>query len=297
MPEARRHHFVPAFFLSGFTAAGRRDEHLWVTDRTTGRRWRATPDRAAAERDFYRIDDPILSDDHVERELARLEGLAAPILKSVLASGVLPEAQEEGAILVSFLGILAVRSPGIRRSMIAYGEQHVRSLFGRMVDDRARYEQARADLERLTGRVLPPFQEMKDLVERPDVEYHLTLDRTEAVKFSFELTGYVHSLLFRRHWSLVEADAASPGFVTSDTPVPLMLRAPTASDPTYRFILSPTEITIPISRTRALIGFEEEQYVPPVADKTTVARINARTAYTAKYVYSAQRKHDFVPEP
>ena len=66
---ARSHHYVPAFYLAGFTDTGTRDGFLWVSDRETERTWRSKPDEAGCERDFYRIYLEGLRPDAVERDV------------------------------------------------------------------------------------------------------------------------------------------------------------------------------------------------------------------------------------
>ena len=41
--HARKHHYVPQFYLAGFTATGNKDGQLWVFDKETGRNWPKTP--------------------------------------------------------------------------------------------------------------------------------------------------------------------------------------------------------------------------------------------------------------
>jgi hypothetical protein len=53
----RRHHFIPQFYLAGFTDSGQRDGSLWILNREDGLRWQGTPASVAHERDFYRVDD------------------------------------------------------------------------------------------------------------------------------------------------------------------------------------------------------------------------------------------------
>ena len=55
--SARRHHYVPKFYLAGFTAEGTQDGRLFVVDQRTGKTWKSSPGGVAHERDFYRIDD------------------------------------------------------------------------------------------------------------------------------------------------------------------------------------------------------------------------------------------------
>lgn len=79
MTTPKLHHYVPRFYLSRFTGA---DSRLQVWDKKSDRVFSSTPDRIAAENNFYRFTDltgaakdPLL----IEKELARVEGQASSI--------------------------------------------------------------------------------------------------------------------------------------------------------------------------------------------------------------------------
>ena len=52
----RKHHFVPAFYLAGFTASDTEDDRLYVFDQEQVRQWPSTPKNAGYEHDFYAVD-------------------------------------------------------------------------------------------------------------------------------------------------------------------------------------------------------------------------------------------------
>lgn len=52
----RQHHYVPAFYLAGFTAGGTKDGKLFVIDRKRATTYETTPRNAAKSRDFYAVE-------------------------------------------------------------------------------------------------------------------------------------------------------------------------------------------------------------------------------------------------
>jgi hypothetical protein len=79
---ARQHHFLPVFYLSGFTQGGTRTGRLHAFDYIRDRHYASTPTKVARERDYYRIEthsDP----DVLETALSRMESMAAAALTTV----------------------------------------------------------------------------------------------------------------------------------------------------------------------------------------------------------------------
>jgi hypothetical protein len=74
--------------LAGFTDSGTRDGLLHVFDYRRGRRYHVRPRQAARERDFYRIETPGEDRNIIEKDLSRLEGELAPILRRVTETDV-----------------------------------------------------------------------------------------------------------------------------------------------------------------------------------------------------------------
>ena len=67
MPKiARAHHFVPEFFLAGFTPDETKEDLLWVTDFARAKQWKTVPKNAAHRRDFNRPEGQTLPPDMLE---------------------------------------------------------------------------------------------------------------------------------------------------------------------------------------------------------------------------------------
>lgn len=81
MNTPKLHHYVPQFYLNGFTDQNR---HFWAWDKNTKRSFCTTPKRVAAESHFYRVPELIGSEYDplsLERDMSRLEGRASAILQ------------------------------------------------------------------------------------------------------------------------------------------------------------------------------------------------------------------------
>jgi hypothetical protein len=83
-PEPRAHHFVPQFWLAGFTDTGEKNGRLWVTDLKRKKQWITNPQNAGHRRDFYRVSDPAFKDPVAfEKAFAAIEGAIAPLFQAL----------------------------------------------------------------------------------------------------------------------------------------------------------------------------------------------------------------------
>lgn len=48
----RKHHYVPQFYLAGFTLDGSSESPLFVCDQEQSKTWKSTPKQSAHRRDF-----------------------------------------------------------------------------------------------------------------------------------------------------------------------------------------------------------------------------------------------------
>ena len=106
--EPRQHHYVPRFYLRGFTDSAREDGQLWVHDRKLDRRYPSNPANVARERDFNRVDLPEGDPNAVEAAFAALENRAAPIFAETGIRREVPTG-EDLAVLMQFAALQLVR--------------------------------------------------------------------------------------------------------------------------------------------------------------------------------------------
>jgi hypothetical protein len=90
---ARRHHYLSRFLMRGFSERpDAENPPIWRLDKKTGKPSRTSVNSDAVVKDFYRLEEvPGLEATRIEEDLARIEGIAAPHLKVLLAGGTLSE--------------------------------------------------------------------------------------------------------------------------------------------------------------------------------------------------------------
>lgn len=287
MSDPRRHHYVPAFYLAGFTPSGARDDFLWVHDlQHQGRKWRARPDNAAHERDYYRIEQEGVPPNAIEQAFGIFEGQAASALQNIAQARAVPEGDDLVTAL-NFVALQIVRVPTFRamieRNMVELSKWRLQMAFG----DRRTFDFI-ADEMRRKGHHFPEsitWEQMRDFVF-DETRYTIEIHRSWTLGTLLDLCKTVLPILAARQWSLVVANDDAPDFITTDSPVSLVATTPDAP-PFLGFGLRCTEVTMPLTRRIGLVGnFDHEPEVIG-ADRILVGLSNHQLiAQTDRFVFS-----------
>ncbi len=285
--EPRKHHYVPAFYLAGFTPSGEREDFLWVHDlQQQGRKWRARPDNAAHERDYYRIEQEGVPANAVEQAFGIFEGQAATALESIATTRAVPRG-ENLATALNFVALQIVRVPTFRamieRNMVELSKWQMKMVFG---DPRA-FEFVMQDM-RKKGSKLPDgitWEQMRDYVF-DESRYTVEINRGSTLGTLLDVSKSVLPVLAARQWSLVVANDDAPDFVTTDSPVSLVATTPDAP-PFIGFGLRCTEVSVPLTRRVALVGNFDQEPAVIEADRILVGLANRQLiAQAERFVFS-----------
>ena len=112
----RKHHYIPAFYLAGFTTSGSEDDRLHVFDQGQIKSWPSKPRNAGHERDFYAVEvgpdvDPATFESKV---LAPIESEFCHVIRKCVEDERLTEGEDFG-VLLNFVAVMATRTPRTRR--------------------------------------------------------------------------------------------------------------------------------------------------------------------------------------
>lgn len=301
--QPRKHHYIPQFYLSGFSETGSADGTLYVLDFQLMKQWKSTSRGTAHERDYHVVDlgadrDPMF----VEKKLAEREGTWATVLRSVLESHDLPKG-ELFAELLTFIAFLAVRVPPIRNQVTDF-------------IDRASKAQLRATFATPEGRdrfrsiitehcrtlPLSDQEKIKQLLQAdPDLEEMAEYVNSDRYEVGYEQTWNVQTMvqmaitllpvLGRRKWSLWSVATDAPDLICSDCPVCLTWAKDVHGPYSPGFGLSNTLVTVPLGK-RLLLSSTFEGLEAVTLDGKGVAAMNARTSMCANKLYTS--KTEFV---
>jgi hypothetical protein len=252
----RLHHYLPRFYLSGFTDPGTPHGHapyVWVRDVATGGITKRAPKNVAAESGYYAV-GPGMGPDalSLENELAAMESRAARALRGYLAAP--PGAR--GAVpsdLATFIAWLGAKVPWLRR---AAGER-----WARYLSDAAH---GREEVPDDPGFRVSLVNARTGARRREPMEHALALIRSEGwvaradhalciEVMRLQAWYFRTQLLPALHWALL---TAPPGrcFVTSDRPLVWVIPYEGYADSPAALRQPSVEASVPLDATHALIG-------------------------------------------
>jgi hypothetical protein len=125
MALARKHHYVPQMYLSGFANT---DGQCSVIDAEGRRTFTTSPANIAAERDYNAIEADGIPPDALEKELGKFEGVIAPAIKRVRETASFGKNGADREDIINLLTLLAVRNPRTRKEMGDLYTQIIRAM-------------------------------------------------------------------------------------------------------------------------------------------------------------------------
>src|SRR5215475_10873872 len=116
MSEPRKHHYLPQFYLRGFSAKERAVCHI---EKNGGRSYTSSIRVTAAIRDYHELDNPGFDDPNaLEKRLAQVETHLAEGLARVIRCGI--DTPETHSSLIQLVALLRVRVPAFKAHIDAF---------------------------------------------------------------------------------------------------------------------------------------------------------------------------------
>ncbi|MCO8122597.1 DUF4238 domain-containing protein [Stieleria sp. TO1_6] len=288
MNQPIKHHYVPQFYLAGFTKADQKDSVFYVFDKVLRKTWESNPKATGFAKNFHRIENAAGGDEMViEKKLAIFEGKWASILKEVIEQQRLPEGEafEE---LMMFVAFMAARVPNVRNAIATFmGDVHKS-----MIQIWCSTPEGRSSLRKTLGRSGENMSdaEFDDFVRyAKGGEYDITLEQTFYVKQIFEIGIPLTELLKQRSWRLWSVARDAPDLICSDNPVvPSWIVPPASMLIPPAFGMRNTIVSVPLHRRLALVGAFDEGLPEKVLDSEGVAAFNSVTSHHANQIFSSE---------
>src|SRR4051812_18355577 len=104
---ARRHHYVPRFYLRFFCDSKGR---LFVVDAKELKSFGAAPENVSMEKDFNRIEIDGVEPDALEKGYGKFESEVAPALARIIKQGKFA-GDEDRTLVLNFTALLCIRNP------------------------------------------------------------------------------------------------------------------------------------------------------------------------------------------
>jgi hypothetical protein len=287
----RKHHYVPQFYLRGFTDD---KKQLLVTDRPTEKVFRTNPTNVAAQRDFNTIEG---EDPHaVEKALAEFEGKVAPAVERIKAAQSLANTEDRNA-LMNLICSLAIRNPRQRATINDFTGEIMQMMLEMALATRERWDGQIAKMKRdgaFDEKENISYEDMKKFVK----EKNYTLGLKQDFNIEMEIKQHPELLqhIAARRWQMVVAKEGTGGFVTTDVPVTLRW-----SNNRNHGIYGPgfgvpdTTVLFPLSCDTCLVGRFEGEENKIEGDLFTVGRINSELISNARHqVYSKDHTFNYM---
>lgn len=269
MSEPRKHHYLPQFYLRGFSPDGK---SVFQIEKASCRYYSGNIKNTAAIRDFHEIDGECVEDPNaVEKRLAALEGGLSTDLKNLLNDGI-SNISALGEV-VALLSLLRMRVPVVK--------EHIHESLASTIKMMAK------GMEK-AGRLPKSPPGLEETLSVDNLQFTVTNWRCLELMFDMASSSDILSLLGSMRATLYRLEGEE-SFVTSDQPVSLFHPSITED---HKFGVGPAikevEITLPLSSNALLkLDHESGDHKEMLATKEDVIEYNRRTMVSAhKYVFS-----------
>lgn len=261
--SARKHHYVPQFYLRGFV--GKKDM-LLVFDRETKEPYRSKPHGVAAQRDFNRIEVEGMDANAIEKLLSEFETEIAPALEKVIADKSIADEKNKAAI-VNLMAAMTIRNPKRRKEVSKVIENFTRSFLGKKENLDAHV----ADTKKQGKNVDLTIEEVRNGLAEMD----LTPSRESIIAAEIDQHDPAAERLWNKKWQLMIASDDSGGFVTTDDPVTIRWTDGQEHADRPGLAENNSEIIFPLSTKLALKGRADGEEGVVNTDAMAIAEINS----------------------
>jgi hypothetical protein len=282
---ARRHHLVPAFYLSQWADEGK----IRVTDVNESRSWITTPKRAASETDYYRVEAPDIDPDQVppllfEVAMSKAERWGADFIAAALDDPAAVISDEQRVLFSIYMAFQYVRGRSYRTFAHALATELFNLQYGEITNEGIR----RLLLERGSDpnpEQVTRVREFVDQLNRGDVT--IRPDQPSVISMSGKSVEQIGLHLFARGWRMYRVPRL---LLTCDEPV-IPIAGPPHSRDERGGVGNAGVVIFPLAPDLLLAMFDGINARPPRGDElgcTDIAEIN-REIVAASSTYAFER--------
>ena len=281
-----KHHYVPRFYLAGFTLASNDKSRLFVFNTEYGKTWPSTPKKSAFQNHYYSIDTKDKSDPTViEKTLGTIEGRCSVAIRNILQSKSLAD-NESLQLAVNFVALMNVRVPAVRDSLKNFWQIIAENIASHRIQSlQTKNNISNEANDGLNEKNLDPINSGKITVEIEE-------DQNWQISTMLQSGAQIVPALMERNWGLWIAADDAPDFVCSDRPVSVNWVDGEGKILPPGLAYKNTIVMMPLNRRVTLVGTHEELQQSTILDRHDVSVVNAATISGAIEIYSAER--DFV---
>lgn len=299
MAGARKHHYVPQMYLSGFANA---KGQIWASDASIPKTFPVGPANIAAERDWNEIDIEGVPKDALEKELGKFEGVLAPAVKRVRETASFGKGGQDREDIVNLVTLLAVRNPRLREGIERLETDLLRAMLIMPFEDPKRWEAVVEQMKEMghwPDGESTDFEGFKKYVE--ENKDKLYAHKNLTLEMELAALEKMYPLFDARRWRILRAKDGTGGFVATDHPVCVHKPAATVNyGQLYApgFGLADRDILFPLSSLVCLIGRREGEEDVIEISLHGVASVNATVmGFALRQIYSADDQFYYTRSP
>ena len=286
MATKANHHYIPQFYLRGFSAGVGRQAQVFVFDSDTKKSFTTLVRNIGSRRHFNRVEAHGVGPNHIEDAMSEIEAMIAPHLQQVIEAKAFPS-HEHFKSIMNLIASTSVRNPRLRGNMSDFHKQVVERVTGLQVSTKEIWESETAQMRESGVPVKDDltYEDMKRFHDEKN--YEIVIDQTHLIGLELKMVQPVLEQLSQRSWCFACAPAGHQ-FITCDDPAVLSwtekVKQPNPWSPGHG--LQNTIVMFTLSPELALVGLfedlpERSDYRPEqvVALNTAVARHSRNQIY------------------
>jgi len=289
MTIPRAHHYVPVFYLKGFTSPKDR-EYLWVYEQGKPVR-KSKPINEAHERDFYTYEDEDGKRRDLEQPLSGIESETAPLLRA-MDDGYHRLHADDFEGLTIFMALMWVRGPFGRDLMNQLSLQSMKTVVQEYARDGEKFQRIYDDVVKEYGHTDVSAEELRNSILNRDWKYEQKSPGYTLHKM-FVGVPIISGILQKKDWQVLISEG-DDYFCTSDFPVVNILpdKPGQAGQATIGtgFGMPGVEIFFPLTRRRCLLLKDETRHSSKVLPGRMVREINKVLMVGARrFIYACEK--------
>jgi len=291
----RRSHYLPRFYLAGFTASGEVEDRLYVFDQATLADWPSSPKKAATERDCYVVDlGPSEDPDVIEKVFSRLETDFSRVLRDIITRRRLPADGEDFNWFINFVASMVVRIPRTRKVAADAVDRFTKAELRQALatpEGWVRFRHVCLSAGHHVGE--DEHEKYRQVAESEN--YAADLDQTSHMRMmTKEMMDALLPALAERTWSLGMATDDAPDFICSDMPVGVFPAKGADIGKRVSLLSRDTVLSFPINRRLIALARYEMRSPVQVVTPPGVALINHWTLSDARQIFSPAPEFGFM---
>ncbi len=290
---ARHHHYLPQFYLKGFTKDKAKKSKLSVIDVKEKKSFETIPRNVGGIRDFNRVDIEGIDPSVVESALSQFEDQAATALKKLNEN--YDFSGETQDLILNLIALIAARSPERREYKQQFEAQIIEHVMGAIHDSKESWESQNEKLREKDSnyKYNVTYEQAKGFFKRK--QYTIEGVREHQIQMEMVEANAILPYLFKRNWLLLTSHDQTGPFITTDWPVNLSWKEPDKYRRSPGFGLKSTEVYFPVSQNLALIGEFDGCEGQEEATEQLVAALNTKMLYNLhRQIYSPKMNFKFL---